>query len=139
MSSAFRHRCIHSYDVYLFGGRLPPDNALVIDTSAAFGWSSSPGNFTAVGGAIAHIHGHTTNIYNPGGFYCYHWVDDHINVAGDVGTNCLDMDQSLRYAMVSVLGSTATNKEKFSSWSTHQKALGLYVRLDSRDRLHVNY
>ncbi|OWZ13332.1 LOW QUALITY PROTEIN: hypothetical protein PHMEG_00013357 [Phytophthora megakarya] len=58
--------------VYLFGGRLDRDRALVIDMSAAFGWSDSPGNYGTVGGAIAFIHGHATNSLNPSGFFNYH-------------------------------------------------------------------
>ncbi|KAE9052141.1 hypothetical protein PR003_g1012 [Phytophthora rubi] len=125
VSSAYRHVCIHSHCVHLFGGRLHRDNVLIIDMSAAFGWSGSPGNYGVVGGAISFIHGHTTNQLNPLGFFSYHWVDDHINVAADVGSNCSDMEQSLRLAMLTVLGPAAINEDKFSGWNTKQKALGL--------------
>ncbi|EGZ06938.1 hypothetical protein PHYSODRAFT_408630, partial [Phytophthora sojae] len=50
VSSAYRHVCIHSQCVHLFGVRLHRDAALIIDMSAAFGWSGSPGNYGVVGG-----------------------------------------------------------------------------------------
>ncbi|GMF51323.1 unnamed protein product [Phytophthora fragariaefolia] len=58
-------------------------------------------------------------------FFNYHWVDDHINVAADVGTNCEDMERSLRYAMTTIIGSGAVNEDKFTEWNTSQKILGL--------------
>ncbi|OWZ13948.1 hypothetical protein PHMEG_00012651 [Phytophthora megakarya] len=61
-----------AYCVYLFGGRLDRDRALIIHMAAAFGWSGSPGNYGSVGGAIAFIHGHTTNSLNPSVFFNYH-------------------------------------------------------------------
>ncbi|GMF33752.1 unnamed protein product [Phytophthora fragariaefolia] len=58
-------------------------------------------------------------------FSNYHWVDDHINVAADVGANCEDMERSLRYATTAILGSGAANEDKFTKWNTSQKILGL--------------
>jgi hypothetical protein len=125
VASAYRHVCIHSHNAYLFGGRLHCDNALVIDMSAAFGWSGSPGNYGVVGGAISFIHGHTTNELNPRGFFNYHWVDDHVNVGVDVGSNCQDIELSLRFAMLLVLDPAAINEEKFTVWNSRLKALRL--------------
>jgi hypothetical protein len=125
VASAYRHVCIHSHNAYLFGGRLHRDNALVIDMSAAFGWSGSPGNYGAIGGAISFIHGHTTNELNPRGFFNYHWVDDHVNVGVDVGSNCQDIELSLRFAMLLVLDPAAINEEKFTVWNSRLKALRL--------------
>ncbi|GMG16751.1 unnamed protein product [Phytophthora fragariaefolia] len=61
----------------------------------------------------------------PGGFFNYHWVDDHINVVADVGSACDDANRSLRYAMVAVLGADAINTKKFTEWNTRQRVLGL--------------
>lgn len=63
-------------------------------------------------------------MFNPQGFFSYHWVGDHINVAADIGANCQDMEQSLRHTMFVVLGPVAINEEKMR-WRTRQKALGL--------------
>ncbi|KAE8891702.1 hypothetical protein PF003_g24438 [Phytophthora fragariae] len=125
VASAFRNVCTHSQSAYLFGGRLLPDNALVIDTLAAFGWSGSPASYGIIGGAIAHIHGSSINLLRPPGPFNYYWVDDHINVAADIGSNCADVERSLRGAMVTVLGHGAINEAKFTPWCPRQKALGL--------------
>lgn len=134
VASAFRNVCIHSNSTYLFGGRLESDNALVIDTSAAFGWSGSPASYGIVSGAIAYLHGQSVTTYLHGqsvtvardaGPFNYVWVDDHINVATDIGSNCANVEQSLRLAMTTVLGHVAINEDKFTSWATRQKILGL--------------
>lgn len=55
----------------------------------------------------------------------YYWVDDHINVAADLGTNCRDAEHSLRHAMTTILGPDAVNEDKFVEWGTRQQALGV--------------
>ncbi|OWY93307.1 hypothetical protein PHMEG_00037350 [Phytophthora megakarya] len=52
-------------------------------------------------------------------------VDDHINVAANIGTSLEDMNRSLRFAMAAILGAEAINDEKFTSWKTQQRVLGL--------------
>uniref|UniRef100_H3GRN9 Uncharacterized protein n=1 Tax=Phytophthora ramorum TaxID=164328 RepID=H3GRN9_PHYRM len=76
-------------------------------------------------GAIAHIHGSSINSLRPPGPFNYYWVDDHINVAADIGSNCADIERSLRGAMLTVLGHGAINEAKFTPWCPRQKALGL--------------
>jgi len=97
----------------------------VIDLAAAFGWTGSSGTYGVLGGAVAHVHGSCVNTAHAAGFYNYHWVDDHVNVAPDTGTNCADIDRSLRQAMTLVMGPTAVNEHKFTPWSTQLKVLGL--------------
>ncbi|EGZ14076.1 hypothetical protein PHYSODRAFT_510373, partial [Phytophthora sojae] len=118
VASAFRNTCTRSDCAYLFGGRLEPDNALAIGLAAAFGWSGSPATYGIVGGAIAFIHGVSSNLFQPRGLFNYYWVDDHINVAADVGSNCADAYISLRNAMITVLGDGAINEGQFTPWST---------------------
>ncbi|OWZ02104.1 hypothetical protein PHMEG_00026392 [Phytophthora megakarya] len=72
VNAAFRNVCTHSESVYLFGGRFLPDNALVIDTSAPFGWSGSPANYGVIGGAIAYLHGRSPNAYRTSGPFNYY-------------------------------------------------------------------
>ncbi|GMF19673.1 unnamed protein product [Phytophthora fragariaefolia] len=109
----------------LFGERLEADNALVIDTSAAFGWSGSPASYDVVGGAIAYLHGRSVNVARDAGTFNYVWVDDHTNVAANIGSNCADVEQSLRLAMATVLGPDAINEDKFTSWARRQQIIGL--------------
>ncbi|KAE8909414.1 hypothetical protein PF001_g7393 [Phytophthora fragariae] len=125
VASAFRNISIHSKSVYLFAGLIEEENALVIELSAPFGWTGSPGIYEIVGGAISYIHGNHTNATYPDGFFNYHWVDDHINVAVDVGSSCVEIDRSLRFAIVAVLGADAINDKKFTAWGTRQRVLGL--------------
>ncbi|RLN93875.1 hypothetical protein BBJ28_00027154, partial [Nothophytophthora sp. Chile5] len=125
VASAFRNIGIHSNSVYLFAGHIEEDDVIVIELVAPFGWTGSPGFYEIAGGAIAHVHGAHANDVSPIGFFNYHWVDDHINVAADIGANCDDMDRSLRFAIVAVLGADAINTKKFTNWSTRQRVLGL--------------
>ncbi|POM60678.1 hypothetical protein PHPALM_30436 [Phytophthora palmivora] len=43
VASAFRNISIHSNSVYLFAGQIEEENVLVIELSAPFGWTGSPG------------------------------------------------------------------------------------------------
>ncbi|OWZ07422.1 hypothetical protein PHMEG_00020188 [Phytophthora megakarya] len=53
------------------------------------------------------------------------WCDDHTCVEANHETRCDDANITLRHAMATVLGPTAINDKKFTSWSTQNKALGL--------------
>ncbi|RLN72392.1 hypothetical protein BBO99_00009817, partial [Phytophthora kernoviae] len=125
VASAFHNIGIHSNSVYLFAGHIEEDDFIVIELAAPFGWTESPGFYEIASGAIAHIHGSHTNGVFATGFFNYHLVDDHINVAADIGTTCDDMDRSLWFAIVSVLGADAINNKKFTNWDTRQRVLGL--------------
>ncbi|KAF4131546.1 hypothetical protein GN958_ATG07495 [Phytophthora infestans] len=87
VASAFRNACTHSECLLMFAGHIPEDNAIVMDLSAAFGWAANSGLCWSLRGAVAFIHGSCINDAHPNGFYNYHWVDDHVNVAPDTGTN----------------------------------------------------
>ncbi|KAG3137607.1 hypothetical protein PI126_g17315 [Phytophthora idaei] len=125
IASAYRNACTHSECVSMFAGYIPGDNAIVIDMSAAFGWTGSAGTYSTLGGAVAFTHGSAGDGHHPSGFYNYHLIDDHVNVAADVGSRCDDIERSLRRAMTPVIGPTAVNDQKLTSWSTRQKILGL--------------
>ncbi|KAG6610545.1 uncharacterized protein IUM83_06556 [Phytophthora cinnamomi] len=121
----YRNACTHSECVHLFAGYIPEDNAIVIDLSAAFGWTGYAGTYSVLGGAVAFVHGNNVDAAHPSGFYSYHWVDDHVNIVTNTGTHCADADRSLRYAMTAVLGPGTVNEDKFTGWRTRQKVLGL--------------
>jgi hypothetical protein len=72
VASAFRHISIHSKSVYLFAGHIEEDDVIVIELSAPFGWTGSPGFYEIARGAIAHVHGSHTNDLFPEGFFNYH-------------------------------------------------------------------
>jgi hypothetical protein len=125
VASAYRNACTHSHSVHLFAGSIPDDNAIVIDMSAAFGWTGSAGTYSILGGAVAFVHGQSYDGSRPTGMFNYHWVDDHVNVSPEIGSLCADSERSLRHAMVADLGPAAVNEEKFTPWRTRQKVLGL--------------
>ncbi|ETI38120.1 hypothetical protein F443_16067 [Phytophthora nicotianae P1569] len=125
VATAFRNISIHSNSVYLFAGRIEEEGVLIIELSAPFGLTGSPGFYEIFGGAISYVHGSHANHVSPNGFFSYHWMDDHINVFPNIGLACNEMDRSLRYAMAAVLGSDAINTENFTNWSTRQRVLGL--------------
>ncbi|GMG17424.1 unnamed protein product [Phytophthora fragariaefolia] len=58
-------------------------------------------------------------------FFAYEWVDDHILVEPDPGECCCIAEDTLRLAMMAVLGPHAINEAKFSSWGTQLRELGL--------------
>ncbi|OWZ19942.1 hypothetical protein PHMEG_0005717 [Phytophthora megakarya] len=109
VTAAYRHACIHSDCVHLFAGYISEDNAI----------------YGVLGGAVAYLHGKSTDSLGASGFYNNHWSDDHINVASDVGHRCGDINRSIRFAMTTVMGTDAVNQDKFTGWSTRQRVLGL--------------
>jgi hypothetical protein len=109
----------------MFAGHIPEDNAIVVDLSAAFGWTGSSGTYGVLGGTVAFLHGSSTNTAHPTGFYNYPWVEEHINVASDFSTTCENIDRSIRWAMMTVVGPGAINEDKFAAWSTRIQVLGL--------------
>ncbi|ETL90058.1 hypothetical protein L917_11119, partial [Phytophthora nicotianae] len=71
VATAFRNISIHSNSVYLVAGRIAEEGAIVIELSAPFGWTGSPGFYEIFGGAITHVHGSHTNALSPKGFFAY--------------------------------------------------------------------
>jgi hypothetical protein len=134
VASAYRNACTHSHSVHIFAGPIPDDNTIVIDMSAAFGWTGSAGTYSILGGAVAFVHGQSYDGSCPTGMFNYHWVDDHVNVSTEIGSLCADSKRSLRYAMVAVMGPAAVNEEKFTPWWTRH-VTGVTRTLALRKRL----
>lgn len=55
VKTAIRRLMMASSHVHRMGARLPQRNALVLDMTAAFGWTGSPSYYGAFGGAISWI------------------------------------------------------------------------------------
>ncbi|KAG6616087.1 uncharacterized protein IUM83_03735 [Phytophthora cinnamomi] len=131
VKGAFRHLCHHADDVVWMGGRVPALKAGVIDLSAPFGWTGSPAIYNVVGRAISTIVGRESpasmapDVSDASPFFAYEWVDDHVLVEPDLGARCSIAEDTLRLAMLAVLGPLAINEAKFSSWGTQMRALGL--------------
>ncbi|OWY96263.1 LOW QUALITY PROTEIN: hypothetical protein PHMEG_00033515, partial [Phytophthora megakarya] len=110
---------------------IPEHNVLIVDMSAPFGWTSSPAYYGAVGGAISWLVGRESpasmdpNSTDMDTFYPYEWVDDHVMVEPDRGNRLQLANETLRIAMLAVLGPSAINDKKYSTWETRLQVLGL--------------
>ncbi|OWZ04150.1 LOW QUALITY PROTEIN: hypothetical protein PHMEG_00023996 [Phytophthora megakarya] len=118
VASAFRNVSIHSNSVYLFAGLIEEENVLLsyVRLLAGQGHLDS----TKLSMALSHMFTAVIPI-----MYIQHWVDDHINVSLDIRASCHEIECSLRYAMVTILGAEAINDDKFTTWGTRQRVLGL--------------
>ncbi|ETM53581.1 hypothetical protein L914_02952 [Phytophthora nicotianae] len=131
VQGAFRHLRQHAPDVHRMGGRLGHSQAGVIDLSAPFGWTGSPALYSVFGRAISTIVGRESPASMwPGHpdatpFFAYEWVDDHVMMESDLGERCAVAEDTLRLAMLAVLGPTAINESKFTTWSTKARVLSL--------------
>ncbi|KAE9018535.1 hypothetical protein PR003_g3125 [Phytophthora rubi] len=72
VATAYRYACTHSECERYFCGHISEDNAIIIDMSAAFGWTGSAGTYSVLGGAVAFIHGSTCDVDHPSGYFNYH-------------------------------------------------------------------
>ncbi|ETP42264.1 hypothetical protein F442_10823, partial [Phytophthora nicotianae P10297] len=131
VQGAFRHLRLHAPDVHRMGGCLGHLQAGVIDLSAPFGWTGSPALYSVFGRAISTIVGRESPASMwPGHpdatpFFAYEWVDDHVMMESDLGERCAVAEDTLRLAMLAVLGPTAINESKFTTWSTKARVLSL--------------
>jgi len=125
VSGAFRHIPINCWFCGRFSGYVPELNLIVVNLSLPFGWTGSPVTYSIAGQAIKAIHNSRPGFQNL--VYC----DDHIMIGHSGRFETLVSDISLRRAMVTVLGTTACNEDKFTRWSRRCKALGLIFDLDA--------
>ncbi|POM63390.1 Hypothetical protein PHPALM_21222, partial [Phytophthora palmivora] len=131
VKGAFRHLMLGSGHVRWMAATIPEHNVLIIDLSAPFGWTSSPAYYGAIGGAISWLVGRESpasmdpSSTDQDTFYPYEWVDDHVMVEPDRGNRLQLANETLRIAMLAVLGPTAINDKKFSTWETRLQVLGL--------------
>jgi hypothetical protein len=118
VEAAFRHIPVHRDYCKYFASSVSTPGLLVIDLFCCFGWTESPRAYDLAGGAISFIH-------SLDGYFSHYWVDDHVSVeSGDIEKQKAS-DQSLRRAMMTVLGPFAMNEKKFTSWSDKLQVLGL--------------
>ncbi|OWZ12348.1 LOW QUALITY PROTEIN: hypothetical protein PHMEG_00014513 [Phytophthora megakarya] len=124
VASAFRNISIHSDSVNWFAGTIEEDEALIIELTAPFGWTGSPGSYEIFGRCDL-VRPWSSHTFYQSRFFRYRWVDDHVNIAAKIASNGADMERSLRFAMVRMLYAAATNEDKFSAWTSSQNVLGL--------------
>lgn len=127
VSGAFRHVPVNEDEVHMFAFAF--EGFVVIGLACGFGWCGSPAFYSLAGTIINHLY--TTSrprLPSPldnSAFIGNVWCDDHTCVEVDTGQRCYEANIALRRSMAIVLGPTAINKKKFTSWRTNGKALGL--------------
>ncbi|ETM01899.1 hypothetical protein L917_01555, partial [Phytophthora nicotianae] len=136
VAGAFRNIPVAAEAAGRFSGTIPELGILVVDLACPFGWTDSPRQYWAAGGAIVHLHKNTAPTWSgqPSmGSDKYDgkaWCDDHICIEPNIGSRLMEASISLRSAMVTILGPNACNEEKFTPWFTEGKALGLHWNLN---------
>ncbi|ETP19848.1 hypothetical protein F441_06301 [Phytophthora nicotianae CJ01A1] len=128
VSGAFCHIPVSAQHVHMFAFRF--EGLLIIDLSCGFGWCGSPAYYSLAGSLINYLYQQqrpqpALAPLDSSSFVGNVWCDDHTCVELDTGTRCFEANLALRKAMAVVLGPNAINEEKFTTWSTSTKALGL--------------
>uniref|UniRef100_K3X4J5 Uncharacterized protein n=1 Tax=Globisporangium ultimum (strain ATCC 200006 / CBS 805.95 / DAOM BR144) TaxID=431595 RepID=K3X4J5_GLOUD len=90
----YKHCDAISSEILRLLGCIPEDNALIIEQSAPFGWTVSPGYYELFSGVVSHLHGRSTNPQSPNGYFNYHWADDHVNAALNIDENTSTVEAS---------------------------------------------
>ncbi|OWY91203.1 hypothetical protein PHMEG_00040314 [Phytophthora megakarya] len=124
VAGAFRHVPIHADHAHMFAFEI--DGLLVIDLACGFRWCGSPAWYFVPGASINELYeqgfpGVNLDLPLVGSFWC----DDHTCAEVDEGFRCFTANLALRRAMATVLGPSAINERKLTTWSHSGRALGL--------------
>ncbi|OWZ16905.1 LOW QUALITY PROTEIN: hypothetical protein PHMEG_0009238 [Phytophthora megakarya] len=128
---AFRHLMVASGNIRWMAATIPKIGVLIIGMSAPFGCTCSPAYYGIFGGAISWLVGRESpasldpNTTDNVPFFAYEWVDDHVLAEPDIANRLHIANETVRLAMLAVLGPTAINEENFSTWETKLQVLGL--------------
>jgi hypothetical protein len=99
---------------------------IVVNLCLPFGWTGSPVHNSIAGQAIKAIHNSRPGFHNL--VYC----DDHILIGDSRRFETQVSGIALWRAMVTVLGTTACNEKKFTTWQRQCRELGLIFDFDSQ-------
>ena len=124
VAGAFRHVPFNCWFCGYFSGYIPELDIIVVNLCLPFGWTGSPVHYSIAGQAIKAIHNSRPGFQNL--VYC----DDHILIGDGRRFETMVSGIALRRAMVTVLGTTACNEKKFTTWQRQCKALGLIFDFD---------
>jgi hypothetical protein len=102
VTGAFRHVPFNCWFCGYFSGFIPVLNIIVVNLCLPFGYIA--------GHAIKAIHNSRP------GFNNFVYCDDHILIGHGGRFETLDSGIALRRAMVTVLGTTACNEKRFTTW-----------------------
>lgn len=131
VNGAFRNVPLHADHVGRFASVIPELGVLVIELARPFGWTLSPMQYWLAGAGITHFYANSKPRWPSqprsaaSNFDAKMWCDDHNTIEPDVGSRLEEADLALRDAMIAVLDPESVNEDKFTTWSTRCKALGL--------------
>ncbi|KAG2784680.1 hypothetical protein PC129_g23131 [Phytophthora cactorum] len=131
VKSAFWNVFGHSSVCSMFSGMLSRHGALEMDLVLPFEWTGPLGHYGMFGCATTFLarRKRPSNLApddpDTEPLYCYTWVDNHVPIEEDRDERLVLCEVALRLAMLAILGPRSINEKKFTSWSTHARALGL--------------
>lgn len=127
IDSAFRQIPVSASSVKYFASRIPNTSIVFLPFDLVFGWTSSPGYFAVYAKALRHLQrtkGSWIN-YTWTNYWSFIWVDDVILIEPDVGTRLAEAELNIRESVETVFGPKGWKNEKFETWTTRWKSLGL--------------
>ena len=127
IDAAFPQIPLSADSVKYFASRIPNTSILFLPFNLVFGWTGSPGYFAVYAKALRHLqrtHGSWIGCTwtNYWGFV---WVDDVILIEPDIGQRLTESEWNIRQSVETVFGPKGWKREKFESWSSRWKSLGL--------------
>ena len=127
IDSAFKHVPKAAHSVEKFGIIVPGTNIVYLSFNLDFGWTGSPGYFALFAKAVRHGQRASGSWINHDfkNFHAFVWVDDIVLVEPDLDNRLYWAELNLRTKVEEVFGPTGWKEEKFETWSTSWKALGL--------------
>ena len=127
IDSAFRQIPLSADSVKCFASRIPGTSLLFLPFDLVFGWTSSPGYFAVFAKAVRHLHRTRGSWMGCSwhGYWGFVWVDDIILIEPDLGSRLHDAEWNIRHSVERVFGPRGWKADKFESWSTRWKSLGL--------------
>ena len=127
IDAAFRQIPVSADSVKYFASRVPNTSILFLPFDLVFGWTSSPGYFAIFAKAVRHLQ-RTKGSWINGlwiNFWTFVWVDDVVLIEPDTGSRLADSEWNIRESVETVFGPKGWKREKFETWSTRWKSLGL--------------
>ncbi len=126
VADVFRHVPFNCWFCGYLSGYFPELDLIVVNLCLIFDWTGSPVHYSIAGQVIKTIQNSRPGFQNL--VYC----DDHILIGDSRRFETQVSGIALRRAMVTVLGTTACNEKKFTTWQRQWKALGLIFDFDSQ-------